>query len=180
MAYRAFDLELVNDRNTAKELIFDYNHSRPSETDKKQEIIRSLFGKTSKSFLIEAPFHCDYGYNIQIGKHFYANYNCVMLDCAPITIGNNVLFGPNVSLYTAIHPIHPIPRNQLLEFAFPITIKDNVWIGGSVVINQGVTIGENTVIGSGSVVTRDIPANVIAVGNPCRVLRAVTESDRVI
>ena len=131
-----------------------------------------------KEFYIEPPFHCDYGYNISIGQNFYSNYNCTILDCAQVTIGNNVLFGPNVSLFTAGDPIHPAPRNEGIEYAFPITIGNNVWIGGGVIVNPGITIGDNVVIGSGSVVTKDIPSNVIAVGNPCKVLKEITDEDR--
>lgn len=124
------------------------------------------------------PFHCDYGKNIEVGENFFANYNCIILDVAKVTIGKNVMFAPNVSIYTAGHPIHPDSRNSGYEYGIPVTIGDNVWIGGSVVINPGVTIGNNVVIGSGSVVTKDIPDNVIAVGNPCRVIREITEEDR--
>ncbi|MGG7185842.1 sugar O-acetyltransferase, partial [Clostridium butyricum] len=119
-----------------------------------------------------------YGSNIEVGENFYSNYNYIMLDVGKITIGKNVMFAPNVSIYTAGHPIHPQSRNSGYEYGIPVTIGDNVWVGGSVVINPGVTIGNNVVIGSGSVVTKDIPDNVIAVGNPCRVIREITEEDR--
>lgn len=176
--YKSFGEELLRERQLAKELIFDFNALRPAEIDKRNDIIKKLFGKTGKTFFIEPPFRCDYGYNIEVGENFYANYNCIILDCAKVIIGDNVLFAPNVSLYTAGHPIHYEIRNQEIEYAFPITIGNNVWIGGNVVINPGITIGDNTVIGAGSVVTKNIPANVIAVGNPCKVLRQITEEDK--
>lgn len=176
--YQAFGKELFEERQFAKELLFDFNSLRPSEVEKRKAIIQKLFKKVPANFFIEPPFRCDYGYNISIGENFYANYNCTVLDCAEVNIGNNVLFGPNVCLFTAGHPVHHELRNQEIEYAFPITIEDNVWIGGGAILNAGVTIGKNTVIGSGSVVTKDIPANVIAAGNPCKVIREITEEDR--
>lgn len=176
--YKSFGEELLKERQNAKELIFDFNILRPAEIEKRNEIIRSLFGSIGKGFFVEPPFRCDYGYNISIGENFYSNYNCIILDCAKVTIGDNVLFAPNVSLFTAGHPIDPEIRNSGSEYAFPITIGNNVWVGGGVIINPGVTIGDNVVIGAGSVVTKDIPANNIAVGNPCRVLRKISEDDK--
>ena len=176
--YKGFNDELVKERQDTKEVLYDFNLLRPSEIEKRNEWIGKLFGTVGKEFYIEPPFRCDYGYNISIGENFYSNYNCTILDCAQVTIGNNVLFGPNVSLFTAGHPIHPVPRNEGIEYAFPITIGNNVWIGGGVIVNPGITIGDNVVIGSGSVVTKDIPPNVIAVGNPCKVLKEITDEDR--
>lgn len=176
--YKAFGEELSSERQYAKEMIFDYNTIRPSQGDKQKEIIKKLLGVVGNSFCIEPPFRCDYGYNISIGENFYSNYNCTILDCAKVIIGDNVMFAPNVSLFTAGHPIHFEPRNAALEYAFPITIGDNVWIGGGVVVNPGITIGDNVVIGSGSVVTKDIESNSIAVGNPCKVIRKVTDEDK--
>lgn len=176
--YLAFGEELFRERQYAKELLFDFNSARPSEIAKQNDIIKKLVGVIKGDFHIEAPFRCDYGYNLSIGKNFYCNYNCTILDCAKVTIGDNVMFAPNVSLFTAGHPIHHEPRNEGLEYAFPITIGDNVWIGGGVIINPGVTIGDNAVIGSGSVVTKDIPANVVAVGNPCKVVKEITDEDK--
>lgn len=176
--YNSFDNELVAERQFTKELIFELNNLHPKESEKRKEAFKRLLGKTGKTFTIEAPFRCDYGYNISIGQNFYANYNCTILDCAKVTIGDNVMMAPNVGIYTAGHPIHAEPRNNEIEYAFPITIGNNVWIGGNVVINPGTTIGDNAVIGSGSVVTKNIPANVIAVGNPCKVLRQITEADK--
>lgn len=176
--YQAFDKELVAERQHAKEMVFEFNALRPGKGERRREILKSLLGSIGEKFTIEPPFRCDYGYNITIGENFYSNYNLVILDCAKVTIGGNVFVGPNVGIYTAGHPLHHEMRNQEYEYAFPITIGDSVWIGGNVVINPGVTIGRNTVIGSGSVVTSDIPDNVVAAGNPCRVLRKVTDDDR--
>lgn len=176
--YNANDKVLLAERLFAKEVLFDFNNARPAEIEKRNELIKKSGCKTSGNFHIEPPFRCDYGYNIEIGNNFYANYNLVILDCAKVTIGNNVFIAPNVGIYTAGHPLHHGLRNQELEFALPIIIGDNVWLGGNVVINPGITIGSNTVIGSGSVVTKDIPANVVAAGNPCKVIRGIIEADK--
>ena len=127
---------------------------------------------------MEPPIHFDYGKNTEVGENFFANFNTVILDVAKVTIGNNVMFAPNVSIYTAGHPVHPDSRNSGYEYGIPVTIGDNVWIGGSSTVLPGVTIGNNVVIGAGSVVTKDVPDNVIAAGNPCRVIRTITEEDR--
>lgn len=176
--YRAMGKELMEERQHAKEQLFQYNNLEPSKIKVRNQLLKKLFGKTSNRFFIEPPFRCDYGYNIFLGDNFYANYNLIILDCAPVTIGDNVMIGPNVSLFTAGHPVHPEPRIAGWEFAKPINIGDNVWIGGHSVINPGVTIGKNSVIGSGSVVTKDIPDNVVAAGNPCRVIREITDEER--
>jgi maltose O-acetyltransferase len=176
--YRAHDLELEEERYRARLLIHQYNQLTPGETSLQQKIIRGLVGTCGEQFVIEAPFRCDYGYNIHLGENFYSNFNLVILDCAEVRIGNNALIGPDVGIYTAGHPVHPDLRNQEYEFAFPVKIGNSVWIGGHVVINPGVTIGDNVVIGSGSVVTKDIPSGVIAMGNPCRVMREITEEDQ--
>lgn len=175
--YLAFGEELTAERLHAKEVVFEFNNLPPGAIEKRHELLRGLFGSVGERFYIEPPFRCDYGYNIHWGMGSYANYNLVILDCARVTIGDQVLMGPNVSLYTAGHPLDPVMRAQDIEFAKPITIGNRVWIGGGATINPGVTIGENTVIGAGSVVTRDIPANVVAVGNPCRVLRPITAEE---
>lgn len=176
--YKASNKELVTERAAAKTILFDMDALRPNEAEERERLLKHLFGKTGEHFVIEPPFRCDYGYNIKIGENFYANSNLTILDCAQVTIGDHVLIGPNVGIYSAGHPIHYELRDQEYEYALPISIGDRVWIGGHVVINPGVTIGNNTVIGSGSVVTKDIPSNVIAVGNPCKVLRAITDDDR--
>lgn len=178
LPYLSADALLIHEREQTKELLFELNALHPKEKLKKDALITSLFQTIGEGFCIETPFRCDYGYNISIGKHFFANYNCTILDCAPITIGDNVLFAPNVSLFSAGHPIHYEPRNAGIEYAFPITIGDNVWIGGGVIITAGVTIGSNVVIGAGSVVTKDIPSHTIAVGNPCKPLRSITDEDK--
>ena len=178
LPYKAWLDGLREERMENKLKIHEYNLTRPDDKKKMKEIIKNILGKTGEDVCVEQPFRCDYGKNIEVGNNFFANYNCVILDVAKVTIGKNVMFAPNVSIYTAGHPIHPESRNSGYEYGIPVTIGDNVWVGGSVVINPGVKIGNNVVIGSGSVVTKDIPDNVIAVGNPCRVIREITEEDR--
>lgn len=178
LLYKALDKELAEERQSAKVVLFDFNSLHPSKIEQRNDMIRSLFGHTIGDFYIEPPFRCDYGYNILIGRNFYANYNCTIIDCAKVMIGDNVLFGPNVCLFTAGHPLHFEARNAGDEFALPITIGNNTWIGGGVIVNPGINIGDNVVIGSGSVVTKDIPSNSLAVGNPCKVIREITEEDR--
>ena len=167
------DIELVSEREACKEVCYELNSLRPSQKKERESIIRRLFGKTGKSFLIEQPFYCDYGYNIEVGENFYANVNLVILDGAKVCIGDNAFIAPNVGIYTAGHPLDAEQRNRGLEYARPVTIGHNVWIGAGVNILPGVTIGDNTVIGAGSVVTKDIPSNVLAVGNPCRVVKEI-------
>lgn len=178
LPYKAWLDGLREERMENKLKIHEYNLIRPDDKKKMKEMIKNILGKTGEDVCVEQPFRCDYGKNIEVGNNFFANYNCVILDVAKVTIGKNVMFAPNVSIYTAGHPIHPESRNSGYEYGIPVTIGDNVWVGGSVVINPGVKIGNNVVIGSGSVVTKDIPDNVIAVGNPCRVIREITEEDR--
>ncbi len=179
LPYKAWLDGLQEEREACQRLIYEFNTTPPEgRREKLPAILKKLLGKTGKSIWIEPPFHCDYGWNIEVGENFGANYNLTVLDVGKVTIGDNVMFAPNVSLYTAGHPIHPESRNSGYEYGIPITIGNNVWIGGSVSVLPGVTIGDNCVIGAGSVVTRDIPPNSVAVGNPCRVLRAVTEADR--
>ncbi|WP_373768198.1 sugar O-acetyltransferase [Glaesserella sp.] len=177
--YDPADPKLKQDRITAQDLCFELAQLKPSRLAERILLLKQLFRREQDDFHIEMPFRCDYGYNISLGKHFYANYNCTMLDCAKITIGDNVMFAPNVSLFTATHPIDAEKRNSGIEFAMPITIGNNVWIGGNSVVMPNVTIGNNVVIGAGSVVTKDIPDNCIAVGNPCRVLREIDERDNI-
>lgn len=163
----------------AEELVFELNRLAPSRREERETIIRRLFGRIGRDFTIHSPFHCDFGEQISIGDHFVGNFNLTILDEAPVTIGDHVFIGPNVGLYTVSHALLPDQRNAGIMRSLPITIGSNVWIGGNTVVMQGVTIGDNTVIGAGSVVTRDIPAGVIAVGSPCRVLREITEADRI-
>lgn len=178
LLYLASDKMLTDDRASAKALTFAFNQLHPSQVEQREEMIRKLFGKTGENVWIEPSFQCDYGYNIAVGENFYANHNCVILDVARVTIGDNVLLAPCVGIYTAAHPLDAASRNAGLEYGKPVTIGNNVWIGGGASVLPGVHIGENTVIGAGSVVTRDIEANAVAVGNPCRVIRTITQEDR--
>lgn len=178
LPYRAWMDGLAEERLKARKLVQEFNISEPEDFAKRTELIGRILGKVGKNAYIEPPFRCDYGSNIEIGDNFYANYNCIVLDVAKVRIGSNVMLAPNVAIYTAGHPIHPDSRKSGYEYGIPITIGNNVWIGGNVVVNPGVSIGDNAVIGAGSVVTRDIPDNAIAVGNPCRVVRYITEEDR--
>lgn len=178
LPYRAGLDGLGEDFMANKKRIYKYNNLEPDKTKEMSELINDILGKCGKNCHVEQPFRCDYGKNIEVGDNFYANYNCVMLDVGKIKIGDNVLIAPNVGIYTAGHPIHPVSRNSGYEYGIDITIGNNVWIGGNTVISPGVTIGDNVVIGAGSVVTKDIQPNVIAFGNPCKVLREITEDDR--
>ena len=178
LPYKAWLDRLPEERMGDKKKIYEYNHCHPEEKEKIDKLIREILGKAGVGINIEAPFHCDYGKNIEVGDNFCVNYNCTILDVGKVVIGDNVQFAPNVSLYTAGHPIHPDSRNSGYEYGIGITIGSNVWLGGNVVVNPGVHIGNNVVIGSGSVVTKDIPDNVIAVGNPCKVIREITDDDR--
>ena len=179
MLYDAnYDEELLAERARCKDLCFAYNQLKPSLIGEQEQIIRQLFGKTGKQFYVTAPFWCDYGSNIEIGENFYTNHNCVILDGAKVVFGDNVFIAPNCVFSTAGHPLDVEQRNRGLEYAYPITVGDNVWIGASVTVLPGVKIGSNSVIGAGSVVNRDIPEGVVAVGNPCRVLRNITEEDK--
>lgn len=178
LPYKAWLDGLSEERLDLRLKIHKFNSCSPDKKDEMKAMIKDIVGKCGNDIFIEPPFHCDYGKNIEVGENFYANFNCVILDVGKVKIGNNVMFAPNVSIYTAGHPIHPESRNSGYEYGIGITIGDNVWVGGSVVINPGVHIGNNVVIGSGSVVTKDIPDNVIAVGNPCRIVREITEDDR--
>lgn len=167
------DPELIAEREKCKVICHEYNCLTPHKQAARNNIIKRLFGKTGKNFLIEQPFYCDYGYNIEIGENFYSNVNMVILDGAKVSFGDNVFIAPNCGFYTAGHPLDVKQRNKGLEYARPITVGDNVWIGAGVSVLPGVTIGNNSVIGAGSVVNRDIPANSLAVGNPCKVIRRI-------
>ena len=160
----------------SKEMCYDYNNLRPRELDKKREILKKLLKKVGEECYIESPFYCDYGFNTSLGDNFYANHNLVILDVCEVTFGNNVFIGPNVGIYTAGHPIDVELRNKGLEYGKKIKVGNNVWIGGNVCILPGVTIGDNVTIGAGSVVTKDIPSNVTAFGNPCKVFKVNQEN----
>lgn len=170
--YNAGDEELTKERDYAKGLTFEFNHTKPCEKEKRQEILKKLI-VAKGGFHIEAPFNCDYGYNIEVGENFYANYGCTILDVSKVRIGDSVLLAPNVQIYTAAHPIDPIERLTGKEFAKPITIGNNVWVGGGTIICPGVSIGDNVTIGAGSVVTKDIPDNVVAAGTPCKIIKCL-------
>lgn len=176
MAYISDDAVMEEQKKTRK-ILRELNTVDPSDFDRIGGIVKKLLGKSHKAF-INPPFYCDYGFHIEVGENFFANYNCTIIDVAKVKIGDNCQLAPNVSIYTAGHPVHPDSRNSLYEYGIGVTIGDNVWIGGNTVILPGVHIGSNTVIGAGSVVTKDIPDWVIAAGNPCKVIRKITEDDR--
>lgn len=178
LPYKAWLDGLSEERMENKKRIYQYNLLAPDALEEQEQLIKKILGKTGRHVHIEAPFHCDYGYNIEVGENFFANYNLTVLDVGLVRIGNNAQIAPNVSIYTAGHPVHPESRNSGYEYGIAITIGDNVWIGGNAVIMPGVTIGDNVVIGAGSIVTKDLPSNVIAAGNPCRVIREITDADR--
>ncbi|MBW4662940.1 MAG: sugar O-acetyltransferase [Chroococcus sp. CMT-3BRIN-NPC107] len=171
--YLAEDSELAADSKRASRLLRKYNFTTADEPDLRFQILKELFGKVEAKIQIVPPFHCDYGSNIYVGDDFYMNYGCVILDCNTVHIGDDVKCAPYVQIYTAYHPTNPQVRQTKKELAAPISVGNNVWIGGGAIICPGVSIGDNTTIGAGSVVVKDIPANVIAVGNPCKVIRAV-------
>lgn len=176
MAYIS-DRAVMEEQKRTRKILHRLNTVDPSDFEEIGRLVKELFGKSDKAF-VNPPFYCDYGFHIETGKNFFANYNCTIIDVARVTIGDNCQFAPNVSIYTAGHPVHPDSRNSLYEYGIGVSIGDNVWIGGSTVILPGVHIGSNTVIGAGSVVTKDIPDWVVAAGNPCKVIRKITEEDR--
>ena len=159
------------------DLCYEYNHTRPSNMKKREKLIRKLFGKVGANPYVEPNIFCGFGWNIEVGDNFFANNNCIFVDPGKITFGDNVFIGPSVGFYTAHHAMHPELRNKLLEKALPITVGDNVWIGGGTVVTPGTKIGSNVVIGAGSVVVHDIPDNCVAFGNPCKPYRAITDED---
>lgn len=169
---------LDEERERCKELLYDYNHTRPSEKTKRKDILKELLGDTGDDVWIEPPVHMAYGKNVHIGNHFYANFNLVIVDDIDVYIGEHVMIAPNVTITPTGHPVDPDLRKPGTQFSIPVRIGNNVWIGSNAVILPGVTIGDNSVIGAGSVVTNDIPENVVAVGNPCRVLREINERDK--
>lgn len=170
--YSAVDKVLLDELAAAREMIHDYNQLRPSDKAKKLQLLKSLLGHIGDDeVIINQPFYCDYGKQISVGKRFFANFHFTVLDEAPVTIGDDCFIGPDVSIYTACHSTDPVERNSRREWALPVSIGHNVWIGGHATILPGVTIGDNVTIGAGSVVVSDIPSNSIAVGNPCKVVK---------
>lgn len=178
MLYDAnYDEELLRERERCADMTHELNLLRPSQTAEREALLRRILGKAGERFAIVSPFFCDYGYNIEVGENFFMNMNCVILDGAKVTFGDNVFIAPGCGFYTAGHPLDVGQRNAGLEYARPIRVGNNVWIGAQVCVLPGVTIGDNTVIGAGSVVTKDIPSNVLAVGNPCRVIRTIPQDE---
>lgn len=169
--YFANDPELVADRQFARSQSQIINQAETTEL--RAQLLKETFGKTGEKIYIEPMINFDYGYNIFVGENFYANFNCTFLDVSTIEIGDNCMFAPNVQLYTATHPLHPVKRNSGLEYAKPIKIGNNVWLGGGVIITPGVTLGDNVVVGAGSVVTKSFPDNVVIAGNPARIIKMV-------
>ena len=176
MAYISDDA-VMEEQKVCRRILQRLNTVDRSDFDEIGKIVKELLGKSEDAF-INPPFYCDYGSHIEVGKNFFANYNCTIIDVAKVKIGDNCQMAPNVAIYTAGHPLHPVARNSMYEYGISVTIGDNVWIGGNTVIMPGVHIGSNTVIGAGSVVTRDIPDWSVAVGNPCRVIKKITEEDK--
>ena len=176
--YDCADETLQARQRELNELVFDYNNTRPTDGNRRQTLLRQIFEDMGEGCYIEPPLHANWGSHTHLGNKVYANFNLTLVDDTHIYIGDNVMFGPNVTLCTAGHPIEPELRRQVYQYNFPIHIEENVWIGAGVIVLPGVTIGKNSVIGAGSVVTRDIPENVVAMGTPCRVARPISEWDR--
>ena len=172
------DEELFAAHLNSKRLTRLLNATLETEVDRRKELTQELFGQAGEGSYIEPPFYCDYGYNVSVGKHFFCNYDCAFLDCGKITIGDYVMLGPKVQIYTATHPIDPEVRRLGHDMGIPVTVGNDVWIGGGSILCPGCSIGDGTVIGAGSVVTHDIPAGVVAAGNPCRVIRPITEEEK--
>lgn len=172
------DEAVFEQQKVTRRLVQQLNKADQANFEEIRRIANELICGSKKNLTIVPPFYCDYGFHIEVGDNFFANYNCTILDVGKVKIGSNVLLAPNVSIYTAGHPIHPDSRNSMYEYGIPVEIGDNVWIGGSVVICPGVHIGKNVVIGAGSIVTKDIPENVIAAGNPCKIIRQITDEDK--
>ena len=174
--YSAVDEELLKELIEVHDVIHEYNALKPSDTEARLAVLKGLLGSIADDqIIINQPFYCDYGKQISVGRRFFANFHFTVLDEAPVKIGDDCFIGPNVSIYTACHSTDPVARNSRREWAEPVTIGDNVWIGGDVTILPGVTIGDNVTIGAGSVVSKDVPSNVVAAGNPCRVLKEIAK-----
>ncbi|WP_090795297.1 maltose acetyltransferase domain-containing protein [Pelagirhabdus alkalitolerans] len=171
--YAPGDPELVKDRQFIREQVYQYNHTKPDEKEKRLELLKNMLGTTGDHLSMEPNVRFDYGYNIHVGENFMANFDCTILDVAPVKIGDNCMLAPGVQIYTATHPLDPTERNSGYEFAKPIEIGDNVWIGGSAVINPGVTIGNDVVIASSAVVTKDVPDAVVVGGNPAKIIKKI-------
>jgi maltose O-acetyltransferase len=171
--YNAAEPELVYDRENARKLTRLFNQTLETEVDKRTKLLKELFGSTGERLVVETTFRCDYGYNIHIGENFYANFECVILDVCEVRIGDNCFIAPGVHIYTATHPLNPFERISGAEYGKPVTIGNNVWIGGRAVINPGVKIGNNVVVASGAVITKDVPDNVVVGGNPATVIRKI-------
>jgi len=178
MLYCCGDEELMREQTQCLEKLYDFNQTRPSEADKRAALLKELFAEVGEGCYVEPPLHANWGCNTHFGHHVYANFNLTLVDDTDIFVGDYVMFGPNVTVATAGHPVDPELRRQIAQFNIPVHIGNNVWIGAGSVLLPGVSIDDNTVIGAGSIVTRDIPANVVAVGNPCRVLREIGDHDR--
>jgi galactoside O-acetyltransferase len=179
MIYNPGDPELAGRQNEGLELLYDFNATRPSQTDERAALLKRMFASIGDGCYIEPPLRANWGgANVILGNRVYANFNLTLVDDGPITIGDSVMFGPNVVITTAGHPVHPDLRVRAAQYNLPVVIGNNVWIGSGAQIMPGVTIGDNTVVGAGSVVTRDLPANVVAFGVPCRVIREIGERDR--
>lgn len=173
-----YDKEIVDSRTKCADLCYEFNSCRPSDTERQRQLLMQILGNIEGEAVITAPFYCDYGFNITVGRNFYTNHNCTILDAAKVTIGDNVFIAPNCVITMAGHALDKEQRSRGLEFARPVTIGNDVWIGANVSVLPGVTIGDGTVIGAGSVVTQDIPGGVVAVGSPCKVVRSITEEDK--
>lgn len=171
--YKAWDPELMRDRDNARRIARLYNQTTEMESEYRTQLLKELFGSTGKTLSMEPNIRCDYGYNIHVGENFYANFDCTILDVCEVRIGDNCFIAPGVHIYTATHPIHPLERIAGPEYGKPVTIGNNVWIGGRSVINPGITIGDNVVIASGSVITKNVPANTIVGGNPAKIIRQI-------
>lgn len=178
LPYSVMDEELIRLHRACVDACVLCDGILPSKLEERREKLKRILGRTGENFLIEPGFRCDYGFNIEIGENFFANYGLVILDCAPVRFGRNCFIGPQCGIYTAVHPLDAGERACGVEWAKPVTVGDDVWFGGHVTVLPGVTIGDRSVIGAGSVVTHDVPSGVVAAGNPCRVIRAVEEKNR--